>query len=52
MTRKILLGIALTGVLGILLFGDSSGQSPAVVGERNLTIAYIADEMGRIEPCG
>jgi hypothetical protein len=52
MTRKILLGIALTGALGILLFRESSGQDPAVVGERSLTIAYMADEMGRIEPCG
>lgn len=52
MTGKILLGIALTGALGPFLSSSSSGQDPAVVGERSLTIAFMADEMGRIEPCG
>jgi hypothetical protein len=52
MSNKVLAGFAMTAAFGLLLSGYSSGQDPVVVGERNLTIAYVSDEMGRLEPCG
>jgi hypothetical protein len=43
-----------TGVLIImlLLLSMFASWAPAQEKDKTLTIAYVADELGRIEPCG